>query len=87
MLCTIYTMTLHLPPIIRLKLVVPERPKVLLRAKLIELLDLLGREFKSHGAQVIAHALLLAAGSNGHHILIHTPSQKNLTGVDGVLFA
>ena len=64
---------------------VPESSKVLLRTSLVEIIDLSGCEFEGHCSQVIAQSLLLAAGSDGHDILINTISQANLARANGVL--
>lgn len=49
------------------------------------LLDLSGRQLKSHSAQVIAETLLLARRRDRHDVLIDAPAQADLAGVDGVL--
>lgn len=63
----------------------PERTEVLFSTSVVDPLNLSRGKFEGHGAKVIAHALLLAAGGDYNHILVNTPSQKDLARVDGVL--
>ena len=50
-----------------------------------QILDLLGRQPERHGAQVIAQALLFAAGGDGHDPLVDDPPESDLGLADEVL--
>lgn len=57
---------------------------MLLRARLINPLNLSRSKFKSHSTEIITQPLFLAAGSQDHNVLVNAPTQENLTGTDGV---
>ncbi len=61
-------------------------PKNILRTAIIAtyLLNLLRVKLERHSAQVVTEPLLLPRRGDGHDVLVDTPSEQDLTRVDGV---
>lgn len=74
----------HLSLVIVTKYVVPEAPKVLLLALLLDRLDLLWRQLERRAPQIIRQPLFLGARRDRDDVLIDTPTQRNLALADSV---